>query len=173
MNIVGVTGISKNLPPLSNKIVGEAVLWAKNYYYPHEWVSGCAHGVDTVFAEAAFIEDPGSCHRLVVPSADHNTLLIERWESLIVDNPFKCSIEYASTKYMNSARAYMDRNDQLVSHLTHLLAFPLTPEEVQRSGTWSTVRRARKKGIPIHVFPLDSNNDPFTDGYQYREVMNG
>lgn len=47
-------------------------------------------------------------------------------------------------------KPYMKRNDDIVKASNALLAMPHGPEEV-RSGTWATIRRARKKGIPIFI----------------------
>jgi hypothetical protein len=49
---------------------------------------------------------------------------------------------------------YMKRNDVLVAHADVLLAFPKTPQEELRSGTWATIRRARKAGVEVRLFPL-------------------
>jgi hypothetical protein len=48
----------------------------------------------------------------------------------------------------------LDRNQDIVDAVSYLVATPAEYQEVQRSGTWATVRRARKAGIPIHlVYP--------------------
>lgn len=53
------------------------------------------------------------------------------------------------------AGGYMARNDVLVAEpATELVAIPKTSREENRSGTWSTVRRARKRGIPVSIQPL-------------------
>lgn len=42
-----------------------------------------------------------------------------------------------------------------MSRSTHLLAFPEGQEgQHPRSGTWMTVRIARKAGVPVYVYPL-------------------
>lgn len=49
---------------------------------------------------------------------------------------------------------YMDRNQAIVDACSQLIAIPHYPEtdpRSARSGTWSTVRRARAKGITIHL----------------------
>lgn len=46
--------------------------------------------------------------------------------------------------------SYMKRNQRIVDFSDALIATPHGPEKV-RSGTWATVRRARKKGIPIYI----------------------
>jgi hypothetical protein len=43
------------------------------------------------------------------------------------------------------------RNRDIVRASTVLVATPKETEEVRRSGTWMTIRAARKKGIPVHV----------------------
>ena len=50
-------------------------------------------------------------------------------------------------------KPYLDRNSDIVEAATVLLACPAGPE-VQRSGTWSTIRKARRKGIKrVIVWP--------------------
>jgi len=44
---------------------------------------------------------------------------------------------------------YLERNRAIVEACDVLIAAPRTCEEEQRSGTWSTVRYARKLGRPI------------------------
>ena len=45
----------------------------------------------------------------------------------------------------------LDRNQDIVDKSLKLIATPRGYEEVRRSGTWSTVRRARKKGIAVCI----------------------
>jgi hypothetical protein len=49
------------------------------------------------------------------------------------------------------ARPYLKRNEDIVLQSRMLIAAPQTCNEVLRSGTWSTVRKARKKGRLIYV----------------------
>lgn len=51
-------------------------------------------------------------------------------------------------------KPYLERNHNIVLLTDVLIAAPKTPEEVLRSGTWATVRHARKLSRPI-IF-LDS-----------------
>jgi hypothetical protein len=48
-----------------------------------------------------------------------------------------------------SAGKELDRNRAIVAAVDVLVAAPLEDREVQRSGTWATVRSARRKGIPV------------------------
>ena len=62
---------------------------------------------------------------------------------------------YTTTwEQMPDGTSYMDRNDRLVEQIDKLIAFPMEATEVLRSGTWSTIRRARRKGIPVIIVPL-------------------
>lgn len=47
-------------------------------------------------------------------------------------------------------KPYMERNQDIVDESDHLVAAPNGEERV-RSGTWSTIRRAIKKGIPVTI----------------------
>lgn len=46
---------------------------------------------------------------------------------------------------------YAVRNEYIANACHHLAAAPLEPHEVLRSGTWMTVRMARRRGIPVHL----------------------
>lgn len=46
-------------------------------------------------------------------------------------------------------KPYLVRNHEMVDECTILLAAPRTNQEVLRSGTWATVRYARKQGLAI------------------------
>lgn len=48
------------------------------------------------------------------------------------------------------AKPFLERNKDIVEATEILIAAPRGPEEV-RSGTWSTVRYARKRGRPIYI----------------------
>ena len=48
-------------------------------------------------------------------------------------------------------KAYLDRNHDIVGHTHCLIATPKTAEEEVRSGTWATVRYAKKIGRPVYV----------------------
>lgn len=46
---------------------------------------------------------------------------------------------------------YLTRNRYIVHHATHLIATPAEYHEVQRSGTWSTIRAARRIYMPTFI----------------------
>ncbi|MAH50157.1 hypothetical protein CMI37_30330 [Candidatus Pacearchaeota archaeon] len=51
------------------------------------------------------------------------------------------------------ARPYLDRNHAIVDESEYLIATPAGMREVMRSGTWSTIRYARKQGVPHLIIP--------------------
>ncbi len=46
---------------------------------------------------------------------------------------------------------YLVRNQNIVDHSSMLVAVPKEDEEVMRSGTWATIRYARKQGKKIWI----------------------
>lgn len=46
---------------------------------------------------------------------------------------------------------YLVRNHAIVDACSFLIAAPKGMEEERRSGTWATVRYARKKGVPVVI----------------------
>jgi len=54
------------------------------------------------------------------------------------------------------------RNRDIVDDADVLIACPSTYQERQRSGTWATIRCARKRGIPIRII--------WNDGSQSEEL---
>jgi len=52
---------------------------------------------------------------------------------------------------------YMKRNQHIVDCSDVLIATPGEMSEVLRSGTWSTIRRARQKGIRIFIVTPDGH----------------
>lgn len=107
------------------------------------FVSGCAYGVDTQAILGAWSgNSPDQAVTLTVPKGKwHNKALAEFGASIGWD------IEYIDG-------GYMARNDRTIELADVLIAFPETPDEVLRSGTWATVRRAQRKGIPFTIYPL-------------------
>ena len=49
-------------------------------------------------------------------------------------------------------KPYLDRNKDIVDSSDLLIACPFSNQEIIRSGTWSTVRYARKKNKNIIIF---------------------
>lgn len=56
---------------------------------------------------------------------------------------------------MMDPKPYLERNKDIVDHCTILIAVPKGQREEIRSGTWSTVRYARKMGRTICIIEPD------------------
>lgn len=110
---------------------------------PAEFTTGGADGVDTFAAELGFqlYRHRTSIFRLCYPEGFYYNKATRRYANLIVPVP----------------GGYLKRDDALVEFCTTLAAFPRSSEEYLRSGTWATVRRARKAKRIIMVFPLDGS----------------
>lgn len=100
------------------------------------FTTGGAHGIDTIAALLAWSAHPDAYHRVVLPDQPYHPL----W-----DNP---PSGFSITRVPGG---YMARNDALVTYGDVLLAFPKSATERLRSGTWATIRRARKAGLDIRL----------------------
>lgn len=111
------------------------------------FVSGAAYGVDTAAGLAAAELFPDAMHRVYVPQAWHNEAAVaqlrERGAEVIEVAP-------------GPNGPYMARNDAMVADraVEQLVGFPHTAAERLRSGTWATIRRARKAGLRVVLHPL-------------------
>lgn len=58
---------------------------------------------------------------------------------------------------MRQEKEYLDRNKNIVNETSILIACPATAREIIRSGTWSTVRYARKLKRPVWIIYPDGH----------------
>lgn len=58
------------------------------------------------------------------------------------------------------ARPYLQRNHDIVNETELLLAFPQSRVEVVRSGTWATIRYAKKQGKDVILILPDGTIEP-------------
>jgi hypothetical protein len=107
-----------------------------------EFTTGAAFGIDTIVYYEAVSMYPEAFHRVCAPlGMKHNE------DVLFTARRLGHEIIYVPG-------GYMKRNDELVAQCDVLLAFPRSAKEELRSGTWATIRRARKAGKEIRLFPL-------------------
>jgi hypothetical protein len=59
--------------------------------------------------------------------------------------------EFTGNDATLEAKPHIDRDHDIVDAVDHMLATPLQREEINRSGTWTTVRYARKQNRPLDV----------------------
>lgn len=63
--------------------------------------------------------------------------------------------------YLWDDKEYLDRNTDIVNCSTSLIATPGEMEEQLRSGTWSTIRKAKRKGIRGTIIFPDGSSEEF------------
>jgi len=64
---------------------------------------------------------------------------------------------FVKSKYVEKEKSYLDRNHDIVNSSYILYATPFEMEEVLRSGTWATIRYARKQNKKITIIFPDGN----------------
>lgn len=130
--------------------------------------SGAQKGVDVWAAECAIRYFPQARHVVVVPrwspeanGAPHpchySERGVRRLRQVANDQGAVLGVTEGPVGFPKPANGYLRRDDVLAQNCTHLMAFPEHAEEIRRSGTWATVRRALKQGRPVLVTPLDGS----------------
>lgn len=152
MTRFGVTGISMLLTEEErdyvHRIVKRTVLPRKR---KNVLVSGMAFGVDTEALLAVWGLLPFENMVCVVPgTCNHNRGLFAR--------AAEAGAQLIVTPNLHTVgETYLHRDDVVVENLDVLMAFPKTPSEILRSGTWATVRRARKANKKVRYYPLTNS----------------
>ena len=59
--------------------------------------------------------------------------------------------------YLYPEKDYLDRNKDIAEKYDIIIATPKEDEEVLRSGTWSTVRYAKKLGKKVYIVKQDGS----------------
>jgi hypothetical protein len=97
----------------------------------------------------------GEFHHGMCIGADEQASAIARYAGNYIlvghppTNPNKMSTKSLTDKQQDPF-AYMTRNEHIVAACDALIAAPYSAErDIPRSGTWATVRRARKAGKPV------------------------
>jgi len=118
-----------------------------------EFTTGGCVGVDAQVGFNLWSAWPDALHRVVVPD-DHSR--VEAWWASrgVLEAGPNVVVEL---EQMPPGSSYRDRNRRIVGHSDVLVAFPAWPEDdprSARSGTWQTVRLARRAGVDTRVFVL-------------------
>lgn len=117
--------------------------------YADEYVTGAAIGVDAEVGTLLTRLCPAAVHTVIVP-ADRKA--VDAWWTRL---PYQ--VEKLRVVYMPPGTSYRDRNQELVDRATMLVAYPAFPEvdlRSRRSGTWQTVRMARRAEKPVKTYVL-------------------
>lgn len=144
---LGITG-TREVPEGSYHVILDRLYFYRVNFEDEitEITSGGAKGVDQFVADACLYLFPNAHHRLVLPK-NYDKEWVNRW--------------YEQAKLMKIEREInfteldpLSRNHVILNHTTQLEAFPAQEHEIKRSGTWATIRYARKRNIGINVNPL-------------------
>lgn len=87
--------------------------------------------------------------------AEFHDIMIEQGVDVIIHPPIDgtyCA-ECPDAVWIKTPKPYLERNHDIVKESDILVAFPRTDTEQLRSGTWSTIRYARKIGKRVIIFP--------------------
>ena len=127
-------------------------------------ISGSRNGMSPhqkeMFQRWLTVLDPGELHHgdCVGVDEDAHDIVWENWKGINIyiyppeNGNFRAYCQHAF--WYQDPKPYLARNQDIVNASDVLLAFPSGHEESQpRSGTWATVRKARKAKIP-HVVIL-------------------
>jgi len=138
MTVIGFTGTRQGMTRLQKQLV-ETLLVMHN---PKE-----AHHGDCVGSDAQF-------HRIICDKTE---------SSIIVHPPTDpkyrafCAADETRGDMILPAKPYLDRNQAIVDYSSIMIATPRLLREEQCSGTWYTVRYARKVGREIHIIYPDGS----------------
>jgi len=117
------------------------------------------HSFESLIGEQMPIEfHHGDC---IGADSDAHDIVETLDESLIIIHPPSNDSKRAYKQgrnplnYTHPAKPYLDRNKDIVEATDSLIACPGEGSEQLRSGTWSTVRYARKLRRPIYVILPD------------------
>jgi hypothetical protein len=126
---IGMTGNRYSMSTVAEKVLRHILVELK--------VTEGHHG-DCVGADLAF----------------HNVLDELGLQSVIHPPTNKSNRAFCNGTTILPTKSYLDRNKDIVDDSQIMIAFPNSEEEQIRSGTWSTIRYARKKKRKIFiVFP--------------------
>jgi predicted Rossmann fold nucleotide-binding protein DprA/Smf involved in DNA uptake len=160
MIVISFTGVSRKLDQTDRLWIADTIGKLKS---GDVFLSGAAEGVDVWAAECAITQFPEARHEVVIPAwlndggislpCPYDVDGVKGLSKLASENQVELAIRLGPPG-ADHADGYMLRNDELAHGCTHLVAFPEGSKEQRRSGTWSTVRRARKLNRPVKVAPL-------------------
>lgn len=149
--IVAVTGPERLPVPVKDAL---ALVRAALYSVSGatELRTGGARGVDSAALVLGVHVLPEARHHVIAPAAGL------RWNRRLVEIVAETR-DSVEVTVMPDGTDYLDRNRRLVFGADLLLAFPRTSAEEQRSGTWATVRAARKLNVETRIVPLDASDE--------------
>ena len=130
--------------------------WGEIYGSVSEVTTGGAPGGDTYILGLARALYPDAYFRLVLPKEPGNVALVRAFEQALANGSVRGEIVW-------TGKPPLDRNDDILDGGDVLEAFPRQDTEPANprvgGGTWATVRRARKRAMPIAITPAIGDDD--------------
>jgi hypothetical protein len=119
-----------------------------------EFTTGACLGFDAFAAHHLLDVYPDRRHRLVVPAnrTQVDWSIIDRFLLLLAQGAKNAVVEE-----MPDGSTYKQRNERILDHADELVAVVAWAEHDGRSirsGSWQTVRLARKRGLHAHLLDL-------------------
>ena len=148
ISIVGFTGSRFGMTPEQNRtfcnkleLMGHGVIGEYEILADMEFHHGDCRGAD----EEAHLVASSICRKVVVHPPEN-----PKHRAFCRRLPFRGG---AMVQVLDS-KPYMDRNRDIVDAVDVLFAAPSGPERL-RSGTWATVRYARKRDVEVRILPWE------------------
>ncbi len=138
---IGFTGTRKGMTPLQRSSLAAHLKHLQNDSLAFAVHTGCCLGADEQFVELC-AEVFRCCVRIVGHPGD--------W------GPLVSQAACARSNVLLPCKPHLERNRDIVAESECLIAAPEAAETL-RSGTWSTVRHARRLRMPITIVWPDGN----------------
>lgn len=150
--ILGFTGTRAGLTPQQLAVLLPLVATLGPDPLPIRIIHGGAVGADQEFDEIlapAYWARGSGPGRLFTAILGITPPILVHPASQVRRDYWLCDANYAALRSVLTAAPPLARNRLIIGAADRLLACPATPDEVLRSGTWSTIRYARQAGKSV------------------------
>ena len=93
-------------------------------------------------------------HGMCIGSDDEFHSIMAMWSSALIHGhppTNQSKMVHVDCAVLHDPKPYLDRNHDIVDAVDRMLAAPRGMTEEQRSGTWSTIRYTRRRGLPLTI----------------------